>query len=181
MLHLLPQYQKDKVIKEYRMRLTVIIIGMLLFLAIVYIVATLPTYMVLQNQKTILTSQKDSLVQTINIGGAMKQEEGADIWKAVDGLAPLPGGFKPSVYIDAVAPTQAGITIDGYAFVRADPKQPVGVSVTGSAKTREGLTEYVKELNTKFGGVKLPLASLAKQADIPFDFKFQIDDSKIYE
>ncbi len=181
MLHLLPQYQKDKVIKEYRLRLAVVIIGTLLFLALVFIVLTLPTYMVLQNQKEILISQKDSLSQLINVGGSASKDNNLDIWKAVDALLPAAGSFVPSVYIDAVTPKQAGVTIDGYAFVQTAPGQLVNVSINGSAKTREGLTEYVKVLNAKFGGVKLPLASLAKQADIPFDFKFQIADTKIYE
>ncbi|MFM2383909.1 MAG: hypothetical protein RIQ72_481 [Candidatus Parcubacteria bacterium] len=181
MLHLLPQYQKDKVIKEYRLRLAVVIIGTLLFLTLVFIILTLPTYMVLQNQKGILISQKDSLSQLINVGGSASKDNNLDIWKAVDALLPVAGGFVPSAYIDAVTPKQAGVTIDGYAFVQGVPGQPVSVSINGTAKTREGLTEYVKVLNAKFGGVKLPLASLAKQADIPFDFKFQIDDTKIYE
>jgi hypothetical protein len=181
MLHLLPQYQKDKVIKEYRLRLTVVIIGMLLFLTLVFIILTLPTYMVLQNQKGILISQKDSLSQVINVGGVASEDNNLDIWKAVDALIPVAGGFVPSAYVDVVTPQQVGVTIDGYVFIQTVPGQPVSVSISGTAKTREGLAEYVKVLNAKFGGVKLPLASLAKQADIPFDFKFQIDDTKIYE
>jgi hypothetical protein len=160
MLHLLPQYQKDKVIKEYRLRLTVVIIGTLFFIALVSVILTLPTYMVLQNQKTTLILQKESLSQLINIGGATSTNNNLDMWKAVDALLPETGGFIPSTYIDAVLPKQIGISIEGYSFVRTDKGQPVSASINGVAKSREGLAEYVKVLNTKFGGVKLPLASL---------------------
>lgn len=179
MLHLLPQYQKDKVIKEYRMRLAVVVIGALFFIALVFAIFTLPTFMILQNQKSLLLSQKESLTQIINTGGSVSSDTNLEIWNAVDALAPFQQALIPSAYIDAVTPKVTGINIDGYTFVQTSPGQPVSAGVNGIAKTREALTEYVKELNTSFGGIKLPLASLAKQSDIPFDFKFQIDHSKI--
>ncbi len=179
MLHLLPQYQKNKVIREYRMRLVVVFIGILFFFAVIFAIFTLPTFMILQNQKPLLITQKESLTQIINTGGNVSADTNLEIWNAVDALVPFQHALIPSAYIEAVTPKVSGINIDGYTFVQTSPGQLVSAGVNGVADTREALTEYVRELSTSFDGIKLPLASLAKQSDIPFDFKFQIDHSKV--
>lgn len=181
MLHLLPQYQKEKVIREYRLRLSTVIVGAVCFLAAVYVIFTLPTFMLVQGQKNFLSTQKDSLSQIINMGGSSTQDNNLEVWKSVDALTPFAGTLHPLVNLDAVNSKLSGIKIDGYNFVQANPGEQITVGVTGTAKTREDLTQYVKQLNVDFGGVKLPLASLVKQSDIPFDFKFQVGYKKFHE
>ena len=175
MLHLLPQYQKDKVIKEYHLRLAVVVICSILFLSLVYAVFMLPSYMLLRNQISILEAQKKSLSSIVNVSG-LAQNNNADTWKIVDALTPFKKTLVPSEAIDMVNPKVKGVHIAGYNFVQINPGEPIIVTITGTADNREGLSTYVKDLNTAFSGVKLPLSTLAKQSNITFDFKFQIDN-----
>ncbi len=178
MLHLLPQYQKNKVIKEYRIRLAAVLLSSILLVIIMFAVFTLPTFMRLYAEKRALIAQKESYLAIINTGAARSGEGNLDIWKAVDALKPFGKTLTPLLFLDALASPSSGIRIDGYALAQTSASEPVTVTLNGVARTREDVSAYAKLLNDRFGGVKLPLSSLVKQSDISFDFRFQVTYDK---
>lgn len=174
MLHLLPQYQKRKVIKEYRLRLGIVIIAALFYTVIIFGVFTLPSFIKLNNEKIILNSKKVTLEGTINSSNNKDGGHVTNSAQAIIALAPYNTSLAPILFIDAVLPDTAGISISGYSFNQAGPTDPVNVVISGIAKTREDLSGYAQLLNSRFGNVKLPLSSLANSSNINFDFRFSM-------
>jgi hypothetical protein len=179
MLHLLPQYQKRKVINEYRMRLVVIIAFSLLAIVVVFIVFTLPSYIFLLTQKQVLSSQKAGYESIISVGTDSMGEGGVDVAKAVLALKPYPNPLSPTLFISAINKAAGNVQVDAYAFTQDQVGGSVTAVIDGVAKSREGLSSLVESLNTVFGGVKLPLASFARQSDIPFEFRFMMEYPKV--
>lgn len=171
MLHLLPQYQKHKVVKEYRMRMALVFILALGTATLIFAIFTLPSYIYLSSEKKLLETKKTAIEATINTSKG-NGENAIDISKALISLKPYETAISPNLYIDAISPNYPGITITGYAFNQANPADPVNVVLSGVGRTREELTAYADLLNERFGGVKLPLSSLANSSNISFDFRF---------
>lgn len=181
MLHLLPQYQKRKVISQYRLRMSSVVVLSCLSLVIIFIVLTLPSYLFLLYQKQSLIVQKNGFEQTLaNMPGAMG-EKNVDSASLAVALKPFSKSLEPSLFIDAIGTSTRGIRIDGYAMTEANPGEPVSVILSGLASTREDLTSYAQMLDKNFGGVKVPLSVLAKPGNIPFEFKFHVPYEKAFQ
>lgn len=179
MLHLLPQYQKRKVIREYRSRgltvagyLSSVIVGS----AIVFL---LPTYFFLLSERDVLQTQKEAYISIIERGGAGEGKEKIDVSGSLASLTVSGDTLQPLSYIDALSLVSKNVRIDSYSFVQQQRSAPVSVSVSGMASKRDELSAFAKTLDEVFGNVKLPLSSLAKQSDIPFDFKFMMNNQKV--
>lgn len=179
MLHLLPSYQKRKVIREYRVRLTTISILMFVMIGVSLVVFMLPTYILLHTQKYTLENQKKSYLEIIEKENILKGKVGFDVSGSVFSLTPYINTLSPLMYIDAINKASTNIVVDGYSFIQTKTTEPVSVTISGIAKKRDELSFFSKSLNDVFGNVKLPLASLAKQSDIPFEFKFLMDYQKV--
>ncbi len=179
MLNLLPEYQKRKVLAEYRVRVAVVLIMLLAGAAVIFAVFLMPSYAYLHAAKSDLAAKKQAFDEVIQSKTASTSDKTAgDAVKAIAALQPLGGSLEPLLYIDALAPASAGISsgvrVNGY-FLTPASNDKIGVMISGIADSREGLTKYSAYLDGRFGGVKLPLSSLAKQSDIQFDFKFEAD------
>lgn len=179
MLHLLPEYQKKKVLAEYRLRLVVVLILMLVFAIIAFAIFLMPSYVYLFAAKSDLVAKKSGLESTIaSKSGIKTNQNGGDVSKSIAALKPLSGSLSPLAYMDQLMPTSPSIRVNGY-FMATTNNGKVGIVITGNAETRESLSAYANALNAKFGGVKLPLSALAKQGNIPFDFRFEVDQAKL--
>lgn len=178
MLHLLPQYQKRKVVKEYRLRLGLVLIIVIFFAVIMFTIFTLPSFLLLRTEKIVLEGKKSSIESIINSKNLKNGDSATDMSKSAVALKPFSKSLSPNLFIDSVVPSTSGITIGGYAFNQAGPEDPVNVVISGVSKTREDLTAYAELLNKRFGGVKLPLSSLANSANISFEFRFAITYDK---
>jgi hypothetical protein len=181
MLHLLPEYQKKKVLTEYRLRLIVVLILLVAFAILMFAIFLMPSYAYLYSSKSELVSKKHTFTTLIESRSSLSVDKnGGDAKKAISALKPLLGSLDPLLYIDALSPagsTASSVRINSY-FLTPIADDKVAIMISGVASSREGLTKYAGYLNEKFGGVKLPLSSLAKQSDIPFDFKFEVDKQK---
>lgn len=187
MLHLLPEYQKRKVLTEYRLRLTVVLILLVAVAILMFVIFLMPTYVYLYSSKSELVSRKLGYVAHIQSKAASSTDKAiGDVGMVIAALKPISGSLEPLLYIDALAPKGVGsaeidgIQINSY-FLSPISDDKVAIMISGIADTREGLTRYSSYLNDRFGGVKLPLSSLAKQRDIPFDFKFEVEKNKFIE
>lgn len=179
MLHLLPEYQKKKVLTEYRLRLAVVFILMLAFAIVAFAIFLMPSYVYLYSAKSELVAKKHVLESIIAARSGIKVNQGTgDVGKSIAALKPMSGSLNPLLYIDQLTPASASIHVSGY-FMATTPNNKVGIVITGTSDTREALSAYAAALNAKFGGVKLPLSALAKQGNIPFDFKFEVEQSKL--
>lgn len=173
MLHLLPPYQKRKVIHVYRLRYATVAVCALSIIGISLIIGVLPSYVALQAEKSNLLRQKESYTATIE-STARNEGEAVDISGAIFALSTSGETLKPLTLIDALSRISEQVRIDSYSFVGPASNKPVTVIISGVAKKRDELSAFAQSLNAKFGNVKLPLASLAKQSDIPFEFKFEM-------
>ncbi len=186
MLHLLPEYQKRKVLTEYRLRLTVVLILLVATAVLMFAIFLMPSYVYLYASKSELVLEKQGLSSIVNARSASSTDKaGGDAGKAIASLKPFAASLSPLLYVDALIPEgpddaamRKGIRIHGY-FMTPISDTKVSVAISGIADSRENLSKYAAYLNGKFGGVKLPLSSLAKQGDIPFDFKFEADKVKL--
>lgn len=185
MLHLLPEYQKKKALAEYRVRVAIVFIMMLAGSLLIFSVFLVPSYAYLHVAKSGLASKKLELDGIIRSKTASTTDNAAgDALKAIEALKPLGGSMEPLLYIDALSPVNAGmggsVRVNSF-FLTPAANGKIGVMISGIADSREGLTKYAAYLNELFGGVKLPLSSLAKQSDIPFDFKFEADRGRFVQ
>lgn len=181
MLHLLPQYQKRKVINEYRIRLAVVTVFSLFFVVVMFVVFTFPTYLTLRTEKQDLINRKAGYEAIITQGSSAMGEGGADVGKAVLALKPYVNSLSPITFINAVNKAAGNVQLDAYAFTQDVSNTPVITVISGTAKSREGLRSLADSLNAVFGNVKLPLSSLARQSDIPFEFRFSMEYPKVVE
>jgi hypothetical protein len=178
MLHLLPPYQKRKVIHVYRLRYATVAICALSIIGISLIIGVLPSYVALQTEKSNLLRQKESYTATIE-STARNEGEAVDISGAIFALSTSGETLRPLTLIDALSRISGQVRIDSYSFVGPASDKPVTVIISGVAKKRDELSTFAQSLNEKFGNVKLPLASLAKQSDIPFEFKFEMKQQAV--
>jgi hypothetical protein len=179
MLHLLPEYQKKKVIAEYRLRLSVVSILLLAVSILIFAVFLMPSYVYLYSAKSELAARKSGLSSIIQArSGGISNKTGIDVPKSIAALIPMSGSLEPISYMDQLVSTSPAVHVTSYFFAPVSGGR-IGVMISGMADNRESLAAYADDLDKKFGGVKLPLSSLAKQSNIPFDFRFEVDQAKL--
>lgn len=179
MLHLLPQYQKRKIVSEYRLRMLSVIFFSLSAVAGIFAISLLPSYVFLSYEAKSLKNEKAGYEHILSqTGGAHEGSQMSDTSAVLASLMPFEKSLEPLLFVDALGNGGAGIRIDGYAFTQSKPGEVVPVVLSGLASTRESLNTFAQVLDKNIGGVKVPLSALVKPGNIPFEFRFQMSYDK---
>lgn len=177
MLHLLTESQKNKVIKEYRLRLAVIICTFIIFICLTGLALLLPSYLSAIGR---VNSIKDINQQKKESIAVLKKNGFEDKIKKVDnGLKALKISIKiltpREAYDKIVGSLPLGVSVDRYTYNLLDDSK-ASISISGLAGDRDKLMEFQSRLksNPEFKGIDVPLASFTKKTDLSFSLNFNV-------
>jgi hypothetical protein len=177
MLHLLNEPQKNKVIKEYRMRLVIVICWLIIFISLTGVSLLIPSYLTAIGK---VNSIKNENQQKENSIKSLNEQNFKDKIKKVDSSL---SALKLSVnilspreaYYKILNSLPAGVSVDRYTYNLVDSDN-ASISIDGSAVDRDRLVELQNQmkLNTEFIGINIPITNFAKKKDIAFSLKFNL-------
>jgi cellobiose-specific phosphotransferase system component IIB len=170
MLNLLPQEEKNKMIKEYNLRLSITIVSFLCILLIIALVGLFPSYV---NQRSEMNNLEKQKAEAEQKNSEASIEEAAKLSisnkvlvdyldvRIVGMSATYPAG---KIVEDVFAKKNEGIQIEAIEIV---DKQ---VTIKGKAATRSGLISFHSTLRTQkeFKNASLPIDNIARSVDAPF-------------
>ncbi len=171
MLHLLPEQHKKQVKLEYQKRLIIVACIFITAIAVIGVVALLPSYIYSHMKYNEIKSAKQSLDDAL----ALQQgDKTADVVKEItdniQALQPFGAAQSPTEVIhriQAMAPGGIHITRFGYVL-KAD--NTLTLELVGRADSRSDLTQFVRLLqaDTYFEGARVPLSNFTKDKNIDF-------------
>ena len=179
MINLIPPDGRRTLKREYILRVSATVAILLGCVLILLTVALVPTYVLVQAQINAYELEEGLESDEESAYKAMEQE----IKQVQDVLARLkaPAPFVlPSMVIEEVTKqTPNGVTYK--TFYTQENKGAVHtIQVQGNATTREVLAELKSTLegSSMFGKVELPIADLARDADLPFAITLTLKGKK---
>jgi len=177
MLHLLNNSQKNKVLKEYRMRLFVVVCIFIIFVSLAGVALLIPSYLTAVGKINLIKNDNQLKVDSIK---AIKDKNFEDkIKKVNDSLNAL------KVSINIISPreaydkilnsTPAGVSVVRYTYNLVDDNT-ASISISGTSQNRDMLAEFQNrlKLNPEFKGITVPLSDFAKKKDLDFTLNFNL-------
>lgn len=181
MLHLLPDYHKEKVISEYKGRvLTIFSIGIFI-LMLISSIFLIPVYLATHGRFAVVDVQKKALEVEIkaseNTNDAEKVKE---LVSAVDVLRDRVLLEHPSdIFARILVNKPKGVLITGFIYTPPSNHASTDLSVvdiSGLAVNRSSLAAFSDSLKKDkvFTSVFIPISSFAKDKDIQFTVKLTV-------
>ncbi len=177
MLHLLPDTQKKRVIKEYRMRIAIVIA---IFIALISVAGTallLPTYLsAVGSLNTVKNGNKIKQNSIDGIKGNNLDEKIKNVDYGLQALKISQEIPNPNeVYNTLMDGLQSGVVINRYSYMLVDNKS-ASISIDGVAGDRDTLVYFQNKLKAheEFQGIEIPISSFAKKNNINFSIKFNL-------
>lgn len=176
MLYLLPQEQKKKVLREYRMRLSIVGLIALSFVGVIGIVTLVPSQSLVSTRQEILSLQQ----KNIEVGSHSNVDEFSkkilDISNTASFLAPISDPVYASLlFTHLEGEVGDSTTIKQFQFNHFDEK--VSVQISGVSKNRDTLIKFINTLKQDpvFSGAAFPYNSLAKQENLEFTLNMLVN------
>ncbi|MBX4198488.1 hypothetical protein KW782_04125 [Candidatus Parcubacteria bacterium] len=172
MINLLPKDQRVGIRKEYHLRVLATLLVMFLALAGIAVALLAPSYVLTVYKRK---AAEGMYIRTSNEAEKKYIELNAHLTKVKSTLAAI----KPNTaqkLLTSIIPLitkhqldQIDITTIDYAQTKGDS---FAVTVRGIAKSRQGLINFAKALESEPGiaPIELPVSTLAKDANIDFSF-----------
>ncbi len=191
MYSLLPQENIEKLISEYRARLSVVIAWMIGGSVIVSAVLLLPSYIYIYATNKEVSSEVAALKKRTEEAGAQKLEsELTSSNVVVKEFATFEHQIPLSELVKRLGSRIVpGITIKSFSIVpekSADEtlkgvEQTYSVQLVGEAATRDALVGLTESLTNEitYSAVGLPISNLARSSKIPFSLSFKAIAPKI--
>jgi hypothetical protein len=170
--NLMPPERQSTLTRAYYLRLSVIALWLVIFLAVVAMVLMVPTYVYLSGS----ARAKEERLATIEAKFSSTNE--ASLSSRISALS------RSVTTLSALAKTQAastvvrsvlelprpGISITGFSYMPAAQKVAGAITVSGIAATRDSLRNYQLALQgAPFArAADLPVSAYAKDSEIPF-------------
>lgn len=174
MFNLLPQYQRAKLEKEYRLRVAIICAGFALFLLTIATISLIPTYIISQGVIEDIQSQIQTIKDRSALAGSAPASQALKEVKDLTNILESDGKVPVSQIFSEVINARSGaIQLYSFAFSNGEPRT---LRMTGNSTTRQGLVDYKKELEKiKFvKKVDLPISALTKGSDINFSITIEL-------
>ena len=177
MLNLLTDAQRHKVLKEYRMRLAIVICGAVVFVCLSGTVLLLPNYLTAMNKVNSVKTNNDYKKQTIsslnaqNLKGTIKLVDSnlQALKISINIISPR------EVYEKIQASIPEGVLIDRYTYNLIDDNT-ASISLSGTSVDRNKLIDFQNKLklNPEFTGIGVPLDSFSKKSNLSFSINFNL-------
>ncbi len=174
MINLLPDSEKAAIHKEYRLRLFVVVLYMLLALFALAALLLSPSY--------VLSMYQRRATQNAVPPASAEQKEYADLVKKLKAHKVMLGALKPqdvpmtpTRIIEVLTKNKTSQNTITYIQYNFTPPNTLSVTVRGIAKNRQSLIDLKASLEKEEGiaHVELPVSNLAKEANIQFNFEIQ--------
>lgn len=180
MLYLLPQEQKKKVLREYRMRLAIVALVAASCVGVVSLVSILPTKVLVSVHQDILSLQNRNVEgqSLANVDELSKKI--ANISNTAAFLNPLSRPLS-NVSIISRLESEAGNNTNITQFQLNHVDENLSIQISGVSKNRDTLTKFINTLkqDPAFSGAVFPYSSLAKQDNLEFNLNLTIDEDKL--
>ncbi|MDO8728920.1 MAG: hypothetical protein Q7K26_03420 [bacterium] len=174
MFKLLTEEERHKVVHEYVMHRTIVILCGLILVVVTGIIGLLPSY-VLSNVR------QNEILERSNITGRFEQsknEPNLQVWltetnQKLQVFSPALDKERPSDFINKILDQKVkGVSITGFLLMKV--KDKINLSVNGVALDRQSLITFKNRINSSgyFSEVVLPISNLAKDRNIDFQIKF---------
>lgn len=177
MLHLLNESQKNKVIKEYRMRLVIVICWLIVFIALAGSALLLPSYLTSVGKVNTIKSDNQFKEKSIQV---LKDQNFSDKIKKIDySLLALNRSINiispREAYDKILNSLPAGVSLGRYSYNIIDDDSAL-ISIDGTAENRNELVELQNKLklNSEFIGIDIPITNFTKKEDLNFSLKFNL-------
>jgi nitrate reductase NapAB chaperone NapD len=177
MLNLLPKDQKNKIVREYRIRFWVVTCSLFLAVEIISLVLLFPPYLTVQTRIDILNSQStDQKVQNLtteisSLGDVVQQTNNyLDIFNS----SSTPTGVVAALQ-NIVSVHDKTIRIGSFYYKANKGQQQI--VIIGNANSRQSLLDFTKKLKNQPGVVSadLPVSDFAKSQDINFSINVLVN------
>jgi hypothetical protein len=179
MINLLPQFEKKKLLNEYRLRAGIIVLCAVFMLELLMAVLLSPSYYLIETaEKTLradLIIKKQVASSTV---GEDQQKKIALIQSKVALLNPPlhPNDMLPSqVLREILAQKPSGISVSSFAYVKTGTA-PAAAQLSGVAGTREDLLAFQRMLkeNPRFSDIKYAQSFITRKTDINFQLTVMV-------
>ena len=174
MFKLLTEEERQRVVHEYALRRTIVMLFALILVLVAGIIGFLPSY-ILSNIR-----QNEVLERVRIMGDPGHGDSGAELqaWlletnRRLTALSPKLDVDRPSDFVDRILDRRVtGVGITGFSWVKVEDK--ITLSVNGVASDRQTLVTFENRINSSgyFSNVTWPISDLAKDRDITFQIKF---------
>jgi len=177
MLHLLTESQKNKVIKEYKMRLVIVICWVVVFISLTGSALLLPSYLTAVGKVNTIKNDNQSKENSVR---SLKDQNFKDKIKLVESnLTALKVSINVisprETYYKILSSLPTGVYIDRYTYGLIDENN-ASISISGVAGDRSKMIELqnLLKLNKEFTGVVIPITGLTKKKDLSFSLNFNL-------
>jgi len=169
MFLLIPTEQKNKLVKQYRLRLVFLVLGLLVVLLGLGSFSLLPAYYSILEDEKVITGQVSELEKSIADKSGEDFEKSLRILK--ENLKVLKGEDRDitSIINFINSKVSEAVTLTKFNYKHNIETASV-LEVGGMAKDRGSLLLFSKDLkgNESFSTVDLPISNLAKETNIDF-------------
>jgi len=181
MVNLLTVFEKKYILREYKMRLAVVLLFTLSLLIAVAIVFLIPSYALSSVKYSNMLEQLE--VEKKKISSMSEGEDPIKITKDINNKLNILKGdmsFLPDPYY--ITTTITGHKPDGISIsaILYDKNKDEGkVTVSGVSKDRETLLSFLRSTETEsgFSSVSLPISSFVKGEDIDFSMRIIVKET----
>lgn len=175
MFTFLPQPYKSEVLREHRMRLTIVCLGLFIVAMLSGVILSMPTFISTRSQRSSMEQDKVRLLAELSSERGEEIAVEVSAIKAKLAILSAKSARRPmmSVFEKILSQPRRGISIVGISLRRDEEK---GVIVLqGFADTRADLVAFSKALQADptFPRVDLPVSALAKGTDISFTIRME--------
>ncbi len=173
MFNLLPKAEKDKILREYRIRLAVVVLWFIFATFILASVSVFPSYVLSSDKVKSAQRRFDTLSESVSHG--RNADLDAVLADAKMQLSLLshepPKAFLHELMLRIVSLKTDGISLSSLSFTGVGKKGEA--SIIGIAADRNALLAFSKELERAqiFEKVEVPPSNFAKNAGIEFSIR----------
>lgn len=168
MFILLPQEQRDFLLKQYHMRLGIVTLFLFSGLVFIALILLVPSYFLAKGERNEILQERKTIEQSIDA------ESDQDIERALSELnnnisiLNTPDQEPSSLISFIIENKSKSIHLNAFLY-KYSPEEST-LSVSGRADSRKELLAFSKKLqsNSEFKEVDLPISNLAKDSNIPF-------------
>jgi Tfp pilus assembly protein PilN len=172
MFNLLPEKEKQSIVKEYSSRRLIVILAFVFVLGIVSAVSMFPSYLLSSARVKEVETQISAVRRSTIFTEATELEAKLQSTnQKIDLLMSSQKATKVEDLIsEIISQKDSSIRFTGFNYKKSVDKTPGSFSVSGIARDRESLSTFVRVLqnNERFSTVNLPVSSLAKDKNAEF-------------
>ncbi len=176
MINLLSPVEKKKILKEYHLRLGVVVLNAVFVLELIAVILLVPSYLAIRSSVNALSdelAQRKALV----IPGGNEAQQDLDVIKKEIGVlkeSVVPESLPSAVVAAVLSVKPEGIDVTSFAYGHS--ADATLVQVGGVARTREDLLFFQRSLkaNVRFDEVRYADSFITKKTDINFQLTLKV-------